>query len=252
MGQSPLYAVNMDGRLGYEGKLKRARAYYGDTYLSDESGQNGEETTLIGCYYEEEVGNLSHSLNLSNSINFCHQQQRRRIVSPVPLSPPRQPVCGHSCSLTGSLDPRLLLATNPSSSKRLNGCSAGYSVSSRLEATPQSRREGRVPSFPSLNPSLRFTHTMTNGRRHRPSAAATSPISPGSDESRTLRGSCSSSHAASQSGAVELMLDTPRDLCYPFSCETTDGDPVIEGLGKWHKFWNMHRFAKFCKIFQSR
>jgi hypothetical protein len=77
-----------------------------------------------------------------------------------------------------------------------------------------------------------FVPMMFDGGRHQPRADTEYPTDSGSNDSRTLRGSCDISHAASQSGALELMFDIPDDLSYTFVSEAAGDYPPTEGLGK--------------------
>jgi hypothetical protein len=192
----------------------RKRAYSGDS--SDDSCKN---TTFISSYWTEAS---SHN----DSISTQHPQQKRRLYREISPAHPSISVWNTTFQNGPETSPGLVT----SSPGRPSRASASSSEPSPRSASFKTLHDGSTLSPTSRNSSIPLGHMMSDGRSSQPRAGANYPTAPGSNDSG-LRGFCDDSHAASQSGVVDLMFGAP-DLSYTFTSEALSDCGPTEGLGK--------------------
>jgi hypothetical protein len=191
-------------------------------YSSDD---NCDSITLIGSYRAEAGSRI-------DSISAQHHQQRRCAWQRLSAAPPS--ATGEEYRFQFSVAPyqdtAININVNPPGGLISN--SACSSELSYLDSSFQSFHETPILSTPIQNQSIPFESIMRDQQRRQQRAAARHLTESGSDDSRTLRGSFSTSRQASQGGALDPMLDTSDDVSHPFASDSICSYFPIDGLGK--------------------
>jgi hypothetical protein len=192
-------------------------------YSSDD---NYDRAMLIGSYRAAAGSRI-------DSISAQHHQQRKRAWQRLSAATPSG--TGEEYRLQFSVAPYQDAAINININPpgRLVSNSAGNSEPSYFDFSFQSFHEAPILSTSIQSPSIPFECVMRDQQRRQQRAAARHLTESGLDDSRTLRGSFSSSRQASQDGALDLMLDTSDNVSHPFASDSICSYLPINGLGKW-------------------